>query len=196
MVAECQARLEHEYAQVQSGDVFGPSCELSDVWQGYRAGRETTDEKVSTGVAKETLARVLRKLTTLPEGFHLHPKLERWIERRRAMAGGQQPLDWSAAEALALATLSIEGYRVRLSGQDAARGTFSHRHAVLHDVLRRPHLHAAGARRIGPGAGRGLQQPRSARRGRWASNTATAWTIPTASWPGRPSSATSPTRAR
>jgi 2-oxoglutarate dehydrogenase E1 component len=69
----------------------------------------------------------------LPGGFHLHPKLERGLEARRKMAAGQRPLDWSTAEALALASLATEGVRLRLTGQDTARGTFSQRHAVLCD---------------------------------------------------------------
>ena len=135
MAAECIARLEAEYAQTQSGDVASsPSYELSDVWRGYRAGRETIDEKVSTAVDRSMLADMLERLTHTPDGFHLHAKLQRWMDRRRAMARGEQPLDWSAAEALALGTLAMDGYRVRLTGQDSARGTFSHRHAVLHDI--------------------------------------------------------------
>src|SRR4029434_10721383 len=58
----------------------------------------------------------------------------RGIGIRREMAQGKRPLDWAAAESLAFASLALEGYRVRLSGQDSARGTFSQRHAVLHDV--------------------------------------------------------------
>jgi 2-oxoglutarate dehydrogenase E1 component len=69
----------------------------------------------------------------LPPDFHPHPKIKKILESRRQMAAGEQPLDWSAAEALAFASLSAEGVRVRLSGQDSARGTFSQRHAVLYD---------------------------------------------------------------
>ncbi len=61
------------------------------------------------------------------------------------MARGEQPLDWAAAEALAFASLAVAGHRVRLSGQDSERGTFSQRHAVLHDVQDGRTLHAAGS---------------------------------------------------
>jgi 2-oxoglutarate dehydrogenase E1 component len=71
---------------------------------------------------------------TLPEDFHAHPKIDAAIRLRRQMAAGARPLDWACAEALAFATLAAEGVRVRLTGQDSARGTFNHRHAVLHDV--------------------------------------------------------------
>src|SRR5262249_35603648 len=76
----------------------------------------------------------LEAQTIVPDGFTPHPKIKRLLENRREMAQGAKPLDWAAAESLALATLASEGVRVRLSGQDSARGTFSHRHAELHDV--------------------------------------------------------------
>jgi 2-oxoglutarate dehydrogenase E1 component len=66
--------------------------------------------------------------------FHPHPKIESGMRLRRQMARGERTLDWAAGEALAFATLAMEGKRVRLTGQDSERGTFSHRHAVLHDV--------------------------------------------------------------
>ncbi len=132
-IQQRQAFLEEQYDKAQQGDVTGPTYEQGDVWRGYRAGREL-DEHVSTGVDPRRLAHLLARLTDLPEGFEPHPRLKRWLQRRRAMAEGKEPLDWSAAEGLALATLATEGLRVRLSGQDCQRGTFSHRHAVLHDV--------------------------------------------------------------
>jgi 2-oxoglutarate dehydrogenase E1 component len=128
-------RLENEQAKAKRGDVSGPSCMLDDVWKGYHGGQEVSEEKAPTAVSRELLSSLVVKLTEVPEGFHVHPKLQRWLERRREMAAGQRPIDWSTAEALALATLAIDGYRVRLTGQDSQRGTFSQRHAVLHDVL-------------------------------------------------------------
>jgi 2-oxoglutarate dehydrogenase E1 component len=77
----------------------------------------------------------LKQLATILDSFHLHKKLLRSIERRQKMARGDEPVDWSAAEALAFASLAIEGHPVRLSGQDSARGTFGQRHAVLHDIV-------------------------------------------------------------
>jgi len=72
----------------------------------------------------------------VPEGFHLHPSVARVIEARRQMAEGKLPVDWGMGETLAYASLLSNGYEVRLSGQDAGRGTFAHRHAVLHDQSR------------------------------------------------------------
>jgi 2-oxoglutarate dehydrogenase E1 component len=74
-------------------------------------------------------------LIRLPDGFEPHPKIQKFLEVRQQMADGKQVLDWSAAEALALASLATQGMRVRLSGQDCQRGTFSHRHAVIHDCV-------------------------------------------------------------
>lgn len=101
-------------------------------WSGFLGGAEPRDEP-ETGIDLRNAVRVLERLTTLPAGFHLHPKLQRAFAARRAMAKGERPLDWAAAEALALGSLATGGYRVRLTGQDTARGTFSQRHAVLHD---------------------------------------------------------------
>ncbi|MFM8570601.1 MAG: 2-oxoglutarate dehydrogenase E1 component, partial [Pirellula sp.] len=70
----------------------------------------------------------------VPAGFHVNKKIARVLEDRRDMASGKAKLDWAAGEALAFASLAIEGHPIRMSGQDVERGTFSHRHAVLHDV--------------------------------------------------------------
>ena len=107
----------------------------SGVWQAFAGGEEPEDDDPETGVEQQLLCDLLRKLIAVPQGFHLHEKLKRSVERRRRMADDKQPLDWSTAEALAISTLAVEGHRVRLSGQDTARGTFSQRHAVLHDVV-------------------------------------------------------------
>lgn len=107
---------------------------LHGIWEGYVGGPEAGVKEIETGVGQKKLAALLDKLTTLPPDFHPHPKIERFLEGRREMAAGRRPLDWAAAEALAFASLADEGTRIRLSGQDAQRGTFSQRHAVLHDV--------------------------------------------------------------
>src|SRR5699024_4280273 len=65
--------------------------------------------------------------------FNIHPKLKRLLKFKKEMVSGQRPLDWATAESLAFASLATSGHRVRLSGQDAQRGTFSQRHSVLHD---------------------------------------------------------------
>ncbi len=96
-------------------------------------GPEPKGEELQTGVSREKLSECLESLSRVPNGFSIHPKLKKMLEGREQMAQGQHPLDWAAGEALALASLSMEGVRIRLSGQDSERGTFSHRHAVLRD---------------------------------------------------------------
>ena len=93
-------------------------------------------DQADTSVPLADLQRLGEMLTTVPEGFKLHPSVERVVQARRDMAHGKKMLDWGMAENLAYASLLVAGYGVRLSGQDCGRGTFAHRHAVLHDQNR------------------------------------------------------------
>jgi 2-oxoglutarate dehydrogenase E1 component len=93
----------------------------------------TTTGEVVTAVAAERLRGLNEELLSLPEWFTPHPKLMKQLERRRETIE-QGGIDWGQAEALAFASLVVEGIPVRITGQDTERGTFSHRHAVLHDV--------------------------------------------------------------
>jgi 2-oxoglutarate dehydrogenase E1 component len=93
-------------------------------------------DAADTHVPLAELQRLAERLTAIPEGFKLHPTVARVIEARKQMAEGKQPVDWGMAETLSYATLLSNGYDVRLSGQDSGRGTFAHRHAVLHDQER------------------------------------------------------------
>lgn len=87
-----------------------------------------------TGVDFETLAEINDATISLPDGFTPHPKLWRQLERRAQDFGPERVVDWGHAETLAFGTLLKEGIPIRLTGQDVQRGTFSHRHMVLHDV--------------------------------------------------------------
>jgi 2-oxoglutarate dehydrogenase E1 component len=102
-------------------------------WTPYM-GREW-DEPVDTAVGLETLRTLSDRLLQLPAGFELHPRVARIMDDRRKMAAGALAVDWGYAESLAFATLLNDGYPIRLSGQDSERGTFFHRHAVLHNQL-------------------------------------------------------------
>ncbi len=126
-------RLEAAFARVKAepGPVIPHG--LSGIWQGYRGGRDQGVEEVETGVEEGRLKGILRGLTRLPEGFRLHPKLKRFLEARQEIAEGKRPVDWATAEALAFGSLALEGHRVRLTGQDALRGTFTQRHAAFFD---------------------------------------------------------------
>jgi 2-oxoglutarate dehydrogenase E1 component len=98
-------------------------------------GRHWADQ-ADTTVPRQRLNELARRVTDVPADFKLHSRVEKVIADRRAMGEGALPLDWGMAETLAYATLLDQGYGVRLSGQDTGRGTFSHRHAVLHDQNR------------------------------------------------------------
>ena len=115
---------------------------LQGLWRGFVGGYESGVADVLTGVDGALLVQTLESLARLPEGFHPHKKISNpdtktsteLLQKRAAMATGKQPIDWAVGEALAFATLSLEGHPVRMHGQDVERGTFGHRHAVLHDV--------------------------------------------------------------
>ena len=109
--------------------------DIGGMWAFYIGGREKDAAEVDTGVRRDVLENLLMRLVALPDGFQPHAKIKKFLENRVQMAAGALPLDWSAAEALALATIATQGLRVRISGQDSQRGTFSHRHAVIHDSV-------------------------------------------------------------
>jgi 2-oxoglutarate decarboxylase len=90
--------------------------------------------EVATAVAPETLTALNEQLLTWPPNFAVNPKLKKQLERRRSAVGPEGGIEWAHAEALALASLVVEGVPVRLTGQDTERGTFSQRHLVLHDI--------------------------------------------------------------
>ncbi len=94
------------------------------------------NENDDTRLPMETLQMLARKICEVPKNFQLHPRVEKIMMDRRSMAEGKMMLDWGMAESLAYASLLNDGYSIRLSGQDAGRGTFFHRHAVLHDQNR------------------------------------------------------------
>ena len=131
-----EARRDHLEGElsVARSDEFKPHYSAGEgIWAPYRGGPDADVPDVDTGVDAEDAARLLERTTASPDGFTVHSKIERALRARRSMAAGERPLDWAAGEALAFASLAAEGTRVRLTGQDSERGTFSHRHAVLHD---------------------------------------------------------------
>jgi 2-oxoglutarate dehydrogenase E1 component len=129
-----QAKLAADLSVAKSED-FVHKSDVGGVWAFYVGGRERDAADVDTGVRREMLEGLLGRLVALPDGFQPHAKIVKFLENRQQMAKGAVPLDWSAGEALALATLATQGLRIRISGQDSQRGTFSHRHAVIHDVV-------------------------------------------------------------
>jgi 2-oxoglutarate decarboxylase len=99
----------------------------------YRLDR-TPSPEVKTAVSAERLRVLNEELLAVPDGFTIHPKLVRQLERRRTALGAEGGIDWAHAEALAFASLLTESTPIRLTGQDTERGTFSQRHMVLHDA--------------------------------------------------------------
>lgn len=97
--------------------------------------RKWTDS-ADTAVPMAELKRLAERITAIPDHFKVHPLVERVVNDRAKMGQGEQALDWGMGEHLAFASLVASGYPVRITGQDAGRGTFTHRHAVLHDQNR------------------------------------------------------------
>ncbi len=124
-------RLEHDFAAAPS---YKPNKAdwLEGRWKGLKiAGLGARRGK--TGVKTETLKKVGQALTAVPADFHLHRTVRRLLDRKQTMFQTGEGFDWATAEALAFGCLLLEGFGVRLSGQDSQRGTFSQRHAVLID---------------------------------------------------------------
>ncbi|HYA06551.1 MAG TPA: 2-oxoglutarate dehydrogenase E1 component [Xanthobacteraceae bacterium] len=107
---------------------------LDGRWSGFKSAGDADDpRRGKTGVDIAKLKDIGHKITTVPPGFHLHKTLNRFMDSRRRAIDSGAGIDWATAEALAFCSLLLDGHRVRLSGQDSERGTFSQRHSVLID---------------------------------------------------------------
>jgi 2-oxoglutarate dehydrogenase E1 component len=124
---EIASKLETIHAEMKKGE----DADDDDDRDSREASRPGVTE---TAVKRDTLIALNERIASWPETFRVHPRLAKQLERRRTAVEEQAGIDWGHAEALAFASLLTEGTSVRMSGQDAERGTFSHRHAVLHDV--------------------------------------------------------------
>ncbi|BBD79295.1 2-oxoglutarate dehydrogenase E1 component [Aerosticca soli] len=133
---EAQQRFDDYRARLEAG---APMTELvpdlpKDIqidWTRFIGGKLSTP--VDTGIAKSRLVELAHRILTLPADLTLHPRVAKIYDDRRKMAAGELPGDWGFAENLAYASLIDQDYDLRLVGQDVGRGTFFHRHAVLHD---------------------------------------------------------------
>jgi 2-oxoglutarate dehydrogenase E1 component len=126
LLEEAQSRLRTVHEELRA------SIESSARRKERRIGRGA-DAQIDTSVPADVLRELNDRLLGVPEGFKVHPKLEKSLERRRDALGEEGGIDWGQAEALAFASLLADGTPVRLTGQDTERGTFSHRHLVLND---------------------------------------------------------------
>lgn len=144
--AEADAMIENYRNSLDAGENVAP-----DVMVGVETAPElvtdwsqfvSTDWRVPYDgrVPVATLQALATELTTIPDGFVLHSRVNKLVEDRRKMTAGSLPIDWGYAETLAYATLLQDGFSVRLSGQDCGRGTFAHRHAVHHNQVKREAL--------------------------------------------------------
>jgi 2-oxoglutarate dehydrogenase E1 component len=133
MKADWRAKLDTELEASQS---YRPNSAdwLDGRWADIKAARDFDDpRRGNTGVAIEALKDIGDKITAVPKGFHVHRTIGRFLDSRRKAIETGVGLDWSTGEALAFASLLLDGHPVRLSGQDSERGTFSQRHSVLVD---------------------------------------------------------------
>lgn len=111
---------------------WSPRTEITALWKQYREG--SLHDEVDTSFDKTRMLELLKQANQLPAEFSAHRKIKRLLKQRLDVVAGARPVDWAVAEQAAFATLVDEGIRVRVSGQDSGRGTFSHRHAVLTDI--------------------------------------------------------------
>src|ERR1700728_4430711 len=133
MMAEWRARLDTELEAAQ-GYRANKADWLDGRWSGFKTAESADDPRRGhTGVDLVELKEIGQKITTLPPGFHLHRTLNRFIDSRRKAIETGVGIDWATGEALAFCSLLLDGNKVRLSGQDSERGTFSQRHSVLID---------------------------------------------------------------
>ena len=130
MVEDYRSQLDS--GKMVAGQVIDPNKKLKmENWEPYLTDEWDTD--TPTGVDAERLGVLAEKMARWPEDFKVHPRVSKVLAERVEMSRGEKPMDWGCAELLAYGSLLEDGYKVRLSGQDAGRGTFSHRHATLHD---------------------------------------------------------------
>ena len=127
-INEFKSYLEKEFIESKN---YKPDLKWFDgVWSRFvpTLGK---DKRGASGVNKEKINLIGKKITTIPNNFNVHKTLKKIFNNKQKMFNNNLPLDWSTAEALAFGTLLTEGFSVRLSGQDSGRGTFSQRHSVL-----------------------------------------------------------------
>ncbi|MCC8398892.1 MAG: 2-oxoglutarate dehydrogenase E1 component [Rickettsia endosymbiont of Labidopullus appendiculatus] len=125
-----KVKLDQEYEHAKN---YQPQAQfLEGLWSGYT---KSNAKILSTGVSKNTLKELGIKLCQIPKDFPLNPKLVKLFGLRENTLKQDKPIDWATAEQLAFASLLNSGTRIRFTGQDSERGTFSHRHAVLHSQV-------------------------------------------------------------
>ncbi|TBN03242.1 2-oxoglutarate dehydrogenase E1 component [Hyunsoonleella flava] len=136
IVSEFKNTLESEYEKAKEADSSKVREFMQERWDGFeRKGVNAMLESENTTYSEERLKHISKVVSTVPEGQKFLRKAERILQGRAKMVFETDTLDWGMAETLAYGSLMEEGYNVRISGQDVERGTFSHRHAILRDVI-------------------------------------------------------------
>jgi 2-oxoglutarate dehydrogenase E1 component len=133
MKADWRAHLEQEF---EAGQSYKPNKAdwLDGVWSGLRVADNADEQRRGkTGVPMKQLKELGKKISEIPAGFNAHKTIQRFMENRAKMIETGEGIDWAMAEALAFGSLCLDGHKIRLSGQDCERGTFSQRHSVLYD---------------------------------------------------------------
>jgi 2-oxoglutarate dehydrogenase E1 component len=129
-----QAALALALEEEKKGDYLKPPKAMGGVWEPYIGGPDKNVEEVATNVPREVLVDLATRLADLPSSFHANPKVKAVLDTRRERVQSGQPFDWGTGEHLAFASIVASGGSIRITGQDARRGTFTHRHATLFDA--------------------------------------------------------------
>ena len=133
MKADWRAHLEQEF---EAGQSYKPNKAdwLDGLWSGLRVADNADEQRRGkTAVPMKSLKEIGKKISEIPEGFNAHKTIQRFMENRAKMIETGEGIDWAMAEALAFGSLCLDGHKIRLSGQDCERGTFSQRHSVIYD---------------------------------------------------------------
>lgn len=133
IVSRRAQHLEDELEQARQDEFSFLKDSGGGTWKEFRGGPVAEADVVDTAISADDLRHVVTTLCTPPDDFQPHSRIARILGQRLQMAGGDQPFDWGTAELAALGSVVAEGRQLRFSGQDVRRGTFSHRHAALHD---------------------------------------------------------------
>ncbi|MGE3973288.1 MAG: 2-oxoglutarate dehydrogenase E1 component [Bdellovibrionales bacterium] len=134
IVQDFSNELEATLTQIKKGELPPPLVPFKSLWDGFKAGTEAEMvTNVNSAISEDQFKQVIDVIHPPFEGTKLLPKLQKVLETRKETILKENTLDWAAGEQLAFGSLLMDGYSVRLSGQDARRGTFSHRHLVVTD---------------------------------------------------------------
>lgn len=135
MDKEFRAMLQDRLEMVKQEPLPYTYQPLEEEWRNLRRSKpDDFDQSPETGISQENIDKVAKALTSLPEGFKPIKQIEKQLKQRKDMFFKDKSLNWAAGELLAYGSLMLDGKKVRISGQDVQRGTFSHRHSVLRDA--------------------------------------------------------------